>query len=77
MDQPKKGGVMDWLAIGLIAGTFFGVLVGVLVIGLCQIARESRERVDLLAQLDRDRTQQPGNAIHRQTASDVEIRLKH
>ena len=35
---------MGWLAIGVIAGTFFGVLVGVLVIGLCQTAREPGER---------------------------------
>ena len=76
MAQPKGSGVMGWLAIGLIAGTFFGVLVGVLVIGLSQIAREPRERGDLLAQVERDRTQQPGNAIRRQTVSDVEIRLK-
>jgi hypothetical protein len=45
---------MGWLAIGVIAGTFFGVLVGVLVIGLCQMAREPRERGDLLAQPERD-----------------------
>ena len=68
---------MGWLAIGVIAATFFGVLVGVLVIGLCQTAREPRERGDLPAQLEQDRTQQPGNAIHRQTVGDVEIRLKH
>ena len=30
---------MGWLAIGLIAGTFFGVLVGVLVIVLVQGAQ--------------------------------------
>jgi uncharacterized membrane protein len=35
---------MGWLAIGVIAGTFFGVLVGVLVIGLCRTAREPGER---------------------------------
>ena len=46
---------MGWLAIGLIAGTVFGVLVGVLMIGFCKIAREPREREDLLAQLERDR----------------------
>ena len=68
---------MGWLAIGLIAGTFFGVLVGVLVIGLGQIAREPRERGELLAQLEPDRTQQPGDAIHRQKVGDVEIPLKH
>jgi len=68
---------MGWLAIGLIAGTFFGVLVGVLVIGLGQIAREPRERGDLLSQFEPDRTEQPGDAIHRQEVGDVEIRLKH
>jgi len=68
---------MGWLAIGLIAGTVFGVLVGLLMIGFCKIAREPREREDLLAQLERDRSQQPGNAIHRQTVGEVEIRLKH
>lgn len=68
---------MGWLAIGLIAGTFFGVLVGVLVIGLGQVAREPRERGDLLMQLDPDRTQQPGDALHRQKGGDVEIPLKH
>jgi hypothetical protein len=68
---------MGWLAIGLIAGTFFGVLVGVLVIGLGQIAREPRERGDLLVQLEPDRTQQLGDAIHRQEGGDVEIPLKH
>ena len=68
---------MGWLAIGFIAGTFIGVSVGVLVIGLCQIAREPRERGDLLAQLEGDRTQQPGKAIHRQTVGDVDIRLKN
>jgi len=68
---------MGWLAIGLIAGTFFGVLVGVLVIGLGQVAREPRERGDLLVQLDPDRTQQPADALHRQKGGDVEIPLKH
>jgi len=63
--------VLGWLAIGLIAGTFFGVLVGVLVIGLGQVAREPRERGDLLMQLDPDRTQQPGDALHRQKGRDV------
>jgi len=58
---------MGWLVIGVTAGTFFGVLVGVLVIGFCQTVREPRERGDLPAQLEQDRTQQPGNAIHRQT----------
>ena len=68
---------MGWLAIGLIAGTVFGVLVGVLMIGFCKIAREPRERADLLAQLERDRSQQPGNTIHRQPVGDVQVRLKH
>jgi hypothetical protein len=77
VDQLKGGGVMGWLAIGIIAGTFCGVFVGVLVIGLSQMAREPRERGDLWAQLERDRTQQPGDAIHRQTVGDVEMRLKH
>ena len=49
---------MGWLAIGLIAGAFlFGVLVGVLVLGLCQMVRVARERGDLQAQLEQDRTQ--------------------
>ena len=49
---------MGWLAIGLIAGAFlFGVLVGVLVLGLCQMARAPRERGDLPVQLEQDRTQ--------------------
>src|SRR5687767_7218420 len=55
---------MGWLATGLIAGAFlFGVLVGVLVIGLCQMV-EPREREDLPAQLEQDRIQ---------TVGDVEI----
>ena len=48
---------MGWLAIGLIAGGLFGATVGVLVIELCQMAREPRERGDLPAQLEQDRTQ--------------------
>ena len=60
---------MGWLAIGFIAGAFvFGVLVGVLVIGLCQMV-EPRERGDLLADLGRDRTPQPGNATHGQPSA--------
>ena len=44
---------MGWLAIVFVAGAFlFGVLVGVLVIGLCQMAREPLERGDLPAQLE-------------------------
>jgi len=68
---------MGWLAIGLIAGGLFGATVGVLVMELCQMARGPRDRGDLPAQCEQDRAQQPGNAIHRQTVGDVEIRLKH
>ena len=68
---------MGWLPIGLIAGGLLGATVGVLVKELCQMAREPRERGDLPAQLEQDRTQQPVNAIHRQTVGDVEIRPKH
>lgn len=64
---------MGWLAIGLIVGGLFGATVGVLVIQLPQMAREPRERGHLLAQLEQDRTQQPGNAIDRQTVGDVAI----
>ena len=49
---------MGWLTIGFIAGAFlFGVLVGALVIGLCQMARAPCEREDLPAQLEQVRTQ--------------------
>jgi hypothetical protein len=43
-----------WLALAFIAGN----VAGVFVISLCQMAKTSRESGDLLAQLERDRTQQ-------------------
>ena len=64
---------MGWLAIGFIAGAFlFGMLVGVLVIGLCQMV-EPRKRGGLLARLDPTTGHRDPSA----TVSDLETRLKH